>query len=78
MSIMLPPRVESAFAPARSIVNEPLTSKSETITIGEVDEYQEVISKVRCMVTMAIGCLKELSAQAVEKYQAPGMRFLIG
>jgi hypothetical protein len=30
------------------------------------------------MITMAIGTLKELSAQAKEKYNAPGMRYLIG
>lgn len=57
---------------------EPIPPRSVTLTVGPVDEYTETISKVRCMVTMAIGCLKELSAQAVEKYKAPGMRFLIG
>lgn len=59
-------------------VVEALPVRSETFTVGHVDEYTETISKVRCMVTMAIGCLKELSAQAVDKYKAPGMRFLIG
>jgi len=75
---MLPPRVESAFAPRKPIVNEPLAPRSETLTIGQVDEYQDAISKVRTMITMAIGTLKELSAQAKEKYNAPGMRYLIG
>lgn len=75
---MLPPRVESAFAPKVSIVNEPKAPQSEAYTIGKVDEYADAISKVRTMITMAIGTLKELSAQAKEKYNAPGMRYLIG
>lgn len=75
---MLPPRVESAFAPRKPVVNEPLAPRSDTFTIGQVDEYQDAISKVRTMITMAIGTLKELSAQAKEKYNAPGMRYLIG
>ena len=78
MLLMLPPRVESAFAPRKPVVNEPLAPRSETLTIGQVDEYQDAISKVRTMITMAIGTLKELSAQAKEKYNAPGMRYLIG
>mgnify|MGYP003404167847 FL=1 len=78
MSLMLPPRVESAFAPRKPVVNEPLAPRSETLTIGQVDEYADAISKVRTMITMAIGTLKELSAQAKEKYNAPGMRYLIG
>lgn len=75
---MLPSRVESAFAPRKPVVNEPLAPRSDTFTIGQVDEYQDAISKVRTMITMAIGTLKELSAQAKEKYNAPGMRYLIG
>lgn len=43
-----------------------------------VGGYEETIQKVRVMITVAIGCLKELSSQAVAKYKAPGMRFLIG
>ena len=78
MSLMLPPRVESAFAPRKPVVNEPLAPRSDRFTIGQVDEYQDAISKVRTMITMAIGTLKELSAQAKEKYNAPGMRYLIG
>lgn len=72
---MLPPRVESAFAPRMSIVNEPLAPRSETFTIGQVDEYQDTMSKVRTMIVMAIGTLKEVKAQVHEK---PGARFLIG
>lgn len=52
--------------------------RSETIRIGKPDRYTDTINEVRAMITMAIGCLKELSSQAVEKYRAPGMRFLIG
>lgn len=78
MSLMLPPRVESAFAPKGQEVKEAFPPQSETYTIGKVDEYADAISKVRTMITMAIGTLKELSAQAKEKYNAPGMRYLIG
>lgn len=57
---------------------EAFAPRSESFRLGPVDEYGDTINKVRSMITVAIGCLKELSAQAVEKYKAPGMRFLIG
>lgn len=60
------------------MVNEPNAARSESFRLGPVDEYGDVIRNVRSMITMAIGCLKELSSQAVAKYKAPGMRFLIG
>lgn len=47
-------------------------------SLGGVDTYGETIKSVRNMITMAIGVLKELKSQAVEKYNAPGMRILIG
>ena len=78
MSLILPPRVESAFAPKGQVVKEAFRPQWVTYTIGKVDEYGDAISKVRTMITMAIGTLKELSAQAKEKYNAPGMRYLIG
>lgn len=78
MSFILPPSIESVLPLKSRIVNEPQAPKSETITMCGTDEYQQVINKVRVMITMAIGCLKELKSQAVEKYKAPGMRFLIG
>lgn len=59
-------------------VIEAIPERSISLSIGRVDEYSDTIGKVRCMITMAIGTLKELSAQAVEKYKAPGMRYLIG
>lgn len=59
-------------------VIEAIQPRAVSLSIGKVDEYSDAIGKVRCMITMAIGTLKELSAQAVEKYKAPGMRFLIG
>lgn len=59
-------------------VIEAIPPRSVSFSVGPVDEYSDTIGKVRCMITMAIGTLKELSAQAVEKYKAPGMRFLIG
>lgn len=51
---------------------------SETITIGNTNAWSDAINQVRGMITVAMGCLKELSSQAVMKYRAPGMRFLIG
>lgn len=42
------------------------------------DDFDSAIHTVRNMVTMAIGCVKELKSQAVEKYNAPGMRIIIG
>ena len=48
------------------------------LSVESVDPVTDAIAKVRVMITMAIGCLKELKSQAVEKYKAPGMRFLIG
>jgi hypothetical protein len=75
MKLMLPPRVESAFAPSLRVVNEPLAPTSETVTIGKVDEYEEAMSKVRIMITMVIGCVKEVKAQVRER---PGVRFLLG
>ena len=75
MSLMLPPRVESAFAPRKPVVNEPLAPKSETYTVGQVDEFQQLMGDVRSMLTTAIGTLKEVKAQVREK---PGARFLIG
>lgn len=78
MTLIIPPPVESEIPNSNAIVRFPFAERSETFTLGKVDEYQEAITKVRCMITMAIGCLKELSSQAVEKYNAPGMRYLIG
>lgn len=78
MTLIIPPPLESEMPKSNAIVRFPFAERSETFTLGKVDEYQEAIKKVRCMITMAIGCLKELSSQAVEKYNAPGMRFLIG
>ena len=57
---------------------EVFAPRSESFRLGPVDEYGDTVLKVRTLITMAIGCLKELSSQAVEKYKAPGMRFLIG
>jgi hypothetical protein len=57
---------------------EVLPPRSESYRLGPVDEYGDAILEVRGMITVAIGVLKELSAQAVAKYNAPGMRFLIG
>ena len=59
-------------------IHEVAPARSVSLSIGKVDEYSDAISKVRCMITMAIGTLKELSSQAVVKYRAPGMRYLIG
>lgn len=56
-------------------VIEAFPPQSETFTIGKVDEYQDTMSKVRTMITVAIGTLKEVKAQVREK---PGARFLIG
>jgi hypothetical protein len=60
------------------IISEPGRSAAESLTLGRHDEFTDTISKVRGMITIAMGCMKELSAQAVMKYKAPGMRFLIG
>lgn len=65
MSLILPP----------AIVHEPMPPRSETITVGKLDEYQGAMNMVRTMITMAIGTLKEVKAQVREK---PGARFLIG
>ncbi len=78
MSLMLPPRVESAFAPRGQVVKEAFPPQSETYTIGKVDEFTEAITSIRNMVSIAIGCVKDLKSQAYEKYKAPGMRYLIG
>lgn len=51
---------------------------TEALSVGAPDLYGETIKSVRNMITVAIGCLKELKAQAVEKYKQPGMRILIG
>jgi hypothetical protein len=75
MSIMLPPRVESAFAQKGQVVKEAFPPQSETYTIGKVDEYADAINLVRTMITMAIGTLKEVKAKVRE---VPGARFLIG
>lgn len=72
---MLPPRVESAFAPRKPVVNEPLAPRSETLTIGQADEFKQLMDDVRSMLTIAIGTLKEVKAQVREK---PGARYLIG
>lgn len=71
---MLPPRMPSEFT-RTPVVREVQVPRSETLTIGKVDEYADTISKVRCMITIAIGTLKEIKAQVREK---PGVRFLIG
>lgn len=56
-------------------------SELETVSFPRIevsDDWAGSIDKVRGMIVIAIGCLKELSSQAVMKYKAPGMRFLIG
>lgn len=48
---------------------------SETITLGKIDHYRDAMDKVRGMITIAIGTLKEVMAQV---RQVPNARFLIG
>lgn len=48
----------------------------KTIEAGK--NLYDAMAVVRNMIVMALGCIKELSAQAVEKYRAPGMRIVIG
>lgn len=75
---MLPPAVESSLpAPAKKVLVGEVIRK-ETLTTTSAAEFAETIGKVRTMINIAMGTLKELKAQAVEKYNAPGMRFLIG
>ena len=71
---MLPTQMPSEM-PKKPIINEPHAPRAETITIGAVDSYADTIDRVRIMITMAIGTLKEVKAQVREK---PGARFLIG
>ena len=56
-------------------VIEALPPKAETITFGKVDVYKDAMNKIRTMITMAIGTLKEVMSQVRE---TPGARFLIG
>lgn len=42
------------------------------------NSWYDTLSVVRNMLTIAMGCMKELKTQAVEKYNAPGMRIAIG
>lgn len=73
-AVILPPMIPSE-APIRGRVVEVKPPRSESFTIGAVDEYARTIGDVRCMITMAIGTLKEVKAQA---RAIPGARFLIG
>lgn len=59
-------------------VVEAFPARSETFTIGKPDEFTEAITSIRNMVSIAIGCVKDLKSQAYEKYKAPGMRIIIG
>lgn len=54
--------------------------RSVSFTLGEKKElsFEQHMKDVRNMITIVIGTMKELSAQAVEKYKVPGMRYLIG
>lgn len=56
-------------------VIEPFLPRSEHFVVGKPDAYQDAMSKIRIMVTMAIGTLKEVMSQVRE---TPGARFLIG
>lgn len=71
---MLPTQMPSEM-PKKPIINDPHAPRAETITIGAVDSYADTIDRVRIMITMAIGTLKEVMSQVREK---PGARFLIG
>lgn len=77
MSLILPTAIDTLDSP-RSVVHEPYAPRSETITIGKTDEFTEAITSIRNMVSIAIGCVKDLKSQAYEKYKAPGMRIIIG
>lgn len=61
-------------------INFPLAPRSESLTIRPraSDTWCDTLQTVRNMLVIAMGCMKELKAQAVEKYNAPGMRIAIG
>lgn len=60
-------------------ITEVFPPRAVTESFGKrPDDFDSAIHTVRNMVTMAIGCVKELKSQAVEKYNAPGMRIIIG
>lgn len=41
-------------------------------------DFYSTVSHVRNLITIALGSIKELKGQAVEKYGAPGMRIVLG
>ena len=51
---------------------------TEELKLLPKSPFLVAMGDVRTMINIALGSLKELSAQAVVKYKAPGMRFLIG
>ena len=57
---------------------EDFAPQSETFQVGKPDSFADAINHIRNMIVMAMGCVKELKSQAVEKYNAPGMRIIIG
>ncbi len=57
----------------------PPRSITETIGVREMSiDFYSTVSYIRNLITMALGSIKELKGQAVEKYGAPGMRIIIG
>ena len=52
---------------------------SETIGVREMSiDFYSTVSYIRNLITVALGSIKELKGQAVEKYGAPGMRIILG
>lgn len=57
----------------------PFEATVDSRTVGkQQNSWHDTLAVVRNMLTIAMGCMKELKAQAVEKYNAPGMRIAIG
>lgn len=62
-------------------VSEAIPPRSESYSLGNKPKetsFRQHMADVRNMITIAIGTMKELSATAVIKYKAPGMRIVIG
>lgn len=57
------------------MIHEAFPPKSISYSVGANDGIREVFGRVRGMITVAIGALKEVKAQV---YERPGTRFLIG
>lgn len=60
-------------------VDPPLSESFSIVPRIERDvSFQDAISRIRNLIVIALGTVKELSSQAVLKYKAPGMRLIIG